>query len=124
MTSLSSQQLAIKARCIHPSRRFVTFSDSETEGSIVERLQRQVDQFPDKLALKSRMHAYTFSELNQAANRVAHALLNLPSEGFEAVGLLLEPGELFVQASLGVLKSGKIQVPLESSFPQARISYM
>jgi acyl-coenzyme A synthetase/AMP-(fatty) acid ligase len=30
----------------------------------------------------------------------------------------------FVQASLGILKSGKIQVPLESGFPRARLAYM
>jgi acyl-coenzyme A synthetase/AMP-(fatty) acid ligase len=124
IAGVSSQQLAIKARCIHPSRAFVPFSASETEGSIVERFQRQVDQFPDQLALKSRTQACTYSELNHSANRVAHALLNLPGKDFEAVGLLLEHGGLFVQASLGVLKAGRIQIPLETSFPRSRLSYM
>jgi amino acid adenylation domain-containing protein len=62
--------------------------------------------------------------LNAAANRVAHALIERRGAGPETVALLFENGAPFVVASLGVLKAGKIQVPLDSTFPRARLSYM
>jgi amino acid adenylation domain-containing protein len=62
--------------------------------------------------------------LNQAANRVAHAILAQRGDGQEPVALLFEPGAPFVIASLAALKAGKIPVPLESAFPRVRLSYM
>ena len=38
--------------------------------------------------------------------------------------LLFENGAQFVVASLGVLKAANIQVPLESTFPRPRLSFM
>jgi amino acid adenylation domain-containing protein len=124
MTNTLAHQQALKARCIHPSGAFVEFTSQEALQSVVKRFERQVHQHPDRLALKTRVHTYTYSELNAAANRVAHALIALRGEGSETVALLFENGAPFVVASLGALKAGKIQVPLDSTFPRARLSYM
>ena len=90
MTSTLAQQQALRARCIHPSGAFIEFTNEETLQSVVDRFERQVHQYPDRLALKTRTHAYTYSELNAAANRVAHALLELRGESSETVALLFE----------------------------------
>ena len=90
----------------------------------MQRFERQVRRYPDRLALKTRAHSYTYSELNAAANRVAHALIERRGVGTETVALLFENGAPFVVASLAALKAGKIQVPLDSTFPRARLSYM
>ena len=91
---------------------------------MVKRFERQVHQHPDPAGPPRPARPYTYSELNAAANRVAHALIALRGEGSETVALLFENGAPFVVASLGVLKAGKIQVPLDSTFPRARLSYM
>jgi amino acid adenylation domain-containing protein len=117
-------QKAIRAKCFHPSRKFVEFTKEEIEQSIPDRFEQIVRKHPDSLALKSRIHAFTYAELNQAANRIAHALLALTGESQEPVGLLFENGAPFVIASLAALKAGKIQVPLESHFPRARLKYV
>jgi amino acid adenylation domain-containing protein len=102
----------------------VGFTTNELEQSIGARFERQVQQYPDRLALRTRTETYTYAGLNQAANRVADALLGLRGQGQETVALLFDNGASFVVASLGVLKAGKIQVPLESAFPRARLRYM
>jgi hypothetical protein len=61
---------------------------------------------------------------NTAANRVAHALLELRGEGPEPVALLIANGAPFVVASLGAAKAGKILVPMDPSFPPARLTAM
>jgi amino acid adenylation domain-containing protein len=124
MTSNLIRQKALRDCCIHPSEAFVEFTDQEALGSLVQRFERQVHMYPDRLALKTRAHSYTYSELNAAANRVAHALIEHRGVGTETVGLLFENGAPFVVASLAALKAGKIQVPLDSTFPRARLSYM
>jgi len=124
MTSNLAKQQALRARCIHPSRAFVEFTNPEALQSAVQRFEQQVQWHPDRLALKTRRHTYTYSELNAIANRVAHALVELRGGRTETVALLFENGAPFVVASLAVLKTGKIQVPLDSTFPPARLSYM
>jgi amino acid adenylation domain-containing protein len=123
MTTNLIRQKALRDRCIHPSEAFVEFTNQEALGSLVQRFERQVHLYPDRLALKTRAHSYTYSELNTAANRLAHALIER-RVGTEAIALLFENGAPFVVASLAALKAGKIQVPLDSTFPRARLSYM
>jgi len=124
MTSSLAKQQALRDRCTHPSGAFVEFTNEEALESLVQRFERQVHMYPDRLALKTRAHSYTYAELNAAANRVAHALIERRGAGPETVGLLFESGAPFVVASLATLKAGKIQVPLDSTFPRARLSYM
>ena len=124
MASGFGQQQAIRAQCMHPSGTFVAFSKEEVEQSIGARFEWQVQQDPERIAVRTRTETYTYAGLNEAANRVADALLGLRGQGQEPVGLLFDNGAPFIVASLGVLKAGKVQVPLESSFPRARLSYL
>ncbi|MGH8719753.1 MAG: non-ribosomal peptide synthetase, partial [Burkholderiales bacterium] len=89
--------------------------------SIIARFERQVQDYPDRLALKSGNRALTYTALNSAANRVANALL-ARSEGPEPIALLLKSGIAAVTAILGTLKAGKFYVPLDPGFPQARLA--
>jgi amino acid adenylation domain-containing protein len=118
------QQQTIRARCLHPSGVFVHFPPEEIEQSIGARFEQQVHRYPDRLALKTRTQALTYTEVNQTANQIAHALLAQYEHIQEPVALLFDNGAPFVIASLGVLKAGKIQVPLQSTFPHARLRYI
>ena len=117
------QQQAIKAKCFHPTGTFVEFNKEEIEQSIPDRFERMVQKYPDRLAVKTEHHELTYDMLNQAANRVARAILQR-GEGNEPIALLLEHGASAVAAILGILKAGKIYVPLDTAYPQTRISYM
>ena len=64
----------------------------------------------------------TYAQLDRAANRVAHALLDRLGPGNEPVALLLPQGIRQVAAVLGALKAGKIYVPLDPARPAPRLA--
>jgi amino acid adenylation domain-containing protein len=104
--------------------RSAPFTRAELEQSLASRFEQQVARYPQRLAIKSRHHALTYAELNQAANRLAHAILVARGPGAEPVALLFAPGAPAITAMLGVLKAGKIYVPMTPSDPPARLAYL
>src|SRR5262249_31777520 len=103
---------------------FVEFKKEEIEQSIPKRFVRQVEAYPDRLAIKTRSHELTYDALNSASNRMALAILERRGTGPEPIALLFEQGTPVVGSILGVLKAGKFYVPLDPSYPQVRTTYM
>jgi len=124
LTRIPNEQLRVRAKCKHPKGTFVPFRKEEIEQSIPDRFEKQVDRYSDRIAIKSRHQELTYKMLNQAANRVAWSILNERGRGEEPVALILENGAPMIAAILGVLKVGKIYVPLDPSLPQARATYI
>jgi len=124
VANLPPEQQAIRAKCFHPSGTFVEFRKEEIEQSIPERFEKIVHQYRDRLAVASAKHQFTYDALNRVANRIAHAILAECSPGVEPIALLLETDAPVIAAILGVLKAGKIYVPLDSSLPRARLAYI
>ena len=100
---------------------FVPFGREEIEQSIPSRFEQQVRLHPDRLAVKTSPHTWTYDGLNRAANRIAHALLARDGNGRTPVVLLIEQSAPMIAALLGILKAGKILVPLDPSHPPARL---
>jgi amino acid adenylation domain-containing protein len=113
-----------QVRRVHPTNAFIRFEKEETEQSIPQRFEQQVRRYPNRLAVKTRSHQLTYAALNKVANRVARALLAQRGEGAESIALLLEHNALMIAAILGVLKAGKVYVPLDPTFPYARSAYI
>jgi len=89
VANLPPEQEAIRAKCFHPTGRFVEFAKDEVEQSIPQRFEKMVRLHPRRLALKSRNYALTYEALNQAANRIAHAILSKEGKQDEPVTLFL-----------------------------------
>lgn len=123
-SELPGEQQAIRAGCVHPTGIFVEFNKAEIEQSIPERFEQIARRYPGRLAVKTTQCALTYEELNKAANRIARAILSRCEQGAEPIALLLEQGAPVIAAILGALKAGKIYVPLDPSYPHARIAYM
>jgi amino acid adenylation domain-containing protein len=121
---LPPEQQAIREKCYHPSGTFVEFPIEDVEASIPERFEKTVRLYPDRIAVKSMYEQLTYSELNDAANRIARVILARCGEGQEPVGLLFPKGAPFVIAMLGLLKAGKISVPMDPQFPPAQLALM
>jgi amino acid adenylation domain-containing protein len=109
---------------IVPTNPFVPFGKDEIEQSIPDRFEEQVRRYPDRLAVKSSSYALTYDELNRAANRVACFILGQRGIGEEPIALLFEHSAPVITAILGVLKAGKIYVPLDPSLPRSRATYI
>jgi amino acid adenylation domain-containing protein len=116
-------QQAIRAKCFHSSGAFVEFPREAIERSIPSRFELQVRRYPECLAIQATHEAFTYEDLNRAANRLARAIVARCGEGEEPIALLLEPGALLIIAMLGVWKARKFYVPLDPSHPPPRLTY-
>ena len=112
-----------QGRQVGPTNPFLEFRKEEVEQSIPDRFEQQVAQHPDQIAVKTKNCTLTYGALNSAANRLAWAIMKQCQSAEEPIALLFENGAPFIIASLGVLKAGRIQVALESTFPRARLRY-
>ena len=123
-TTLPAEQQAIWAKCFHPTGEFIDFEKEQIESCVPHHFEEQVRRYPNRLAVKSRSHQLSYQELNQAANRVARAILALHSKGEEPIALLLDQGAPLLAPILGVLKTGNFYVPLDPDYPLARTRYL
>ena len=101
----------------HPPPTFITFENVAIEQSIVARFEQQVARYPDRLAVMTPELQFTYTELNQAANRIARAVLAHVGKREEPVALFFQHGAFLIAAIMGILKAGKIYIsldPLES----------
>ena len=104
---------------------FVDFAEEETEHSIPDRFEKQAGKFPARIAVRGASFEFTYDALNRTANRIAQAILETDTEGEQRVALLLEQDDpLLTAAILGILKAGKIYVPVDPSYPPVRTAYI
>jgi amino acid adenylation domain-containing protein len=109
---------------IMPGHHFEPFSLAEVEQSISQRFEKQVDRYPDVLAIADSEYRLTYNQLNQWANQIAHSILAQRGIDPEPVILLFEQGANFLAAIFGVLKTGKFYVPVDPTFPEPRNAYI
>jgi amino acid adenylation domain-containing protein len=100
------------------------FPSDEVEQSIPSRFRRIAARYPDRRAVKDGPHELTYARLDRAANRIARAILARGGSADEPVALLLQHGASLIAGILGVLKAGRIYLPLDPSFPRARLAYI
>jgi surfactin family lipopeptide synthetase A len=95
------------------------FCSAGTEQSLPKRFAQQVGHYPQRLAVMDHYSGLTYMALDQAANRVAQAILARHGAEPALVALLLGHDTPLIAAMLGVLKAGKICVPLAPQAPLA-----
>ena len=117
---LPPEQQALRDRCFHPSGTFVEFDEEEIEQSISDRFEDQVRRHAARPAIETASGAITYGELNEDANRIAHAILGARGERHERVALLFHQGAAAIAATLGALKAGRTYVPLDPFVPIGR----
>jgi amino acid adenylation domain-containing protein len=122
VTMLAPEQEAIRARCFHPSGFFTEFSKAELERTVPARFEDIVRKHPQRIALKFGTLKLTYNQLNKTANRLAHIIFSRCNHEEETVALLFDQGTDAIAAILGVLKAGKIYVPLDPAHPVERLS--
>lgn len=121
---LPPEQEAIRAKCFHPSGTFVAFPIEDVETSIPARFEKIVRMYPDRIAAKMSGSALTYYELNQAANRIAHAIAAKRGQKNEPIVIFVERSIDVIAATFGALKAGKSYVLLDPSFPNERITHI
>ncbi len=100
------------------------FTQSEVASSIPEVFERRTQGFGQRIAIQTQERSYTYASLKTAANRIAHALLEQLGDGSEPIAILLNDTSEAVAAILGILKAGKIYLPLDVSLALPRLRYL
>ena len=72
VVKLPLEQEAIRAKCFHPTGKFVEFTKKELEQSIPERFEKIVADYPEGLAVKDG--AETKAHLGKHPSRELHCL--------------------------------------------------
>ncbi len=86
--------------------------------------EEQATRTPDAIAVVYGNTSLTYGELNRQANVLAgHLALLTDGPGMRA-GILMERSPEMITALLGVLKAGGTYVPVHTSFPAERISFI
>ena len=84
----------------------------------------QVARAPEAVAISCGERSWTYREVDEAANRLAHLLAGQGVGPGERVGLLLERSAEAIVAMVAVLKTGAAYVPIDPALPAARIGFM
>ncbi|HVW29988.1 MAG TPA: amino acid adenylation domain-containing protein, partial [Polyangiaceae bacterium] len=89
-----------------------------------ERFSRQAKVTPDAIAVSCEGAKLTYAELDAWSNGIGGALVRYGLERNEKVGLCIERGPALVAGLLGIAKTGAAFVPLDPSYPTARLEAM
>ncbi|MFI9820561.1 amino acid adenylation domain-containing protein [Streptomyces sp. NPDC052013] len=84
----------------------------------------QVRRRPDSVALVLEDERLTYAELDERANRLAHALIARGAGPERIVALALPRSTELIVAEVAVLKSGSAYLPIDHDYPADRIAYM
>jgi len=90
---------------------------------VLRQIEQSVEQTPDAIAVIDHDDTpSTYRELDTAANRLAHLLLQRGVKPDEPVGIRLHRGIDLITALLAVWKAGATYLPLDPELPPERIT--
>jgi len=92
--------------------------------TIADRFRAVAALHSDRLAVLTDEDGWSYAQLSAAAGGYAAALTTAGVGPAERVGLLLSHGADAIAAMLGVLGCGAAYVPLDPTYPPARLAYM
>lgn len=104
-----------------------TTTDFPLDKTLVELFEAQVVRTPDQIALVFARESLTYHQLNTQANQLAYYLLQnttCQAQHNPLVALCVERSTDMMISLLGTLKAGAAYVPVDPSYPEARIRHM
>ncbi|MHA6757540.1 amino acid adenylation domain-containing protein [Streptacidiphilus sp. PAMC 29251] len=97
------------------------YSDMATIHQLVE---ERTGLVPDAVAVSFGAESWTFGEVNERANQLAHHLRGVGVVPGALVAVCLDRSPDLICVLLGVLKAGGAFVPLDPDYPTERLTYM
>ncbi len=88
---------------------------------VQELFEQQAARTPEREAVRGEEQGYSYRELNERANRLAHHLRKQGVGPDQRVGLCVERTADSLVAVLAILKAGGAYVPLQADHPAARL---
>ncbi|HZU49250.1 MAG TPA: amino acid adenylation domain-containing protein, partial [Mycobacterium sp.] len=122
LSSVDLLDIGEHARLDRWGHRAVLTAPASTPVSIPGLFAAQVQRTPEAVALVSDGRSWTYRELDEAANRLAHLFAAHGARPGQSVALLLSRSAEAIVAILAVLKSGAAYLPIDPALPLARIA--
>ncbi|KAH7122777.1 hypothetical protein B0J11DRAFT_608385 [Dendryphion nanum] len=94
------------------------------EETVAQLVQKQVKLRPNAVAVDAHDGTWTYAEIDEASNRLAHYLVGLGVKPEDVVPLCFEKSRWAIVAILAVLKAGAAYVFLDPSHPVDRRQYI
>ncbi len=88
------------------------------------RFESMVSLYGDSTAVVHCGERWSYDELNNYANQVAHGLLGAGLSPGTCVGVYMDRSAMFLGCMLGIMKAGGVYVPLDTQNPPSRIQGM
>ncbi|HEY6349972.1 MAG TPA: non-ribosomal peptide synthase/polyketide synthase [Candidatus Angelobacter sp.] len=111
-------------------RRQVVAEWNQTERSypafatVLDLLEAQARKTPNHPAVIFEKECFSYCQLHQQANQLAHFLQKLGVGPEIPVGVCMQRSMQMVIALLGIMKAGGAYVPLDPSYPDERLNFM
>ncbi|WP_139329752.1 condensation domain-containing protein, partial [Mycobacterium sp. IS-2888] len=112
------------ARFDEIGHRAVLSADATAPVSVPELFAAQVAATPEAVALSCGEQSWTYRQLDEAANRLAHLLVGRGVGAGCVVGVLLARSPHAIAAITAVLKTGAAYLPIDPEHPRERIEFM
>ncbi|PSR69464.1 non-ribosomal peptide synthetase, partial [Nocardia sp. MDA0666] len=106
------------------SNRAVLHTHTPTAMSVPALFAAQVARTPNATALTCGENSWTYQQLDQTANRLAHLLTGHGVGPGCVVGILMERSAEAITALTAVLETGAAYLPIDPEHPRARIEFM
>lgn len=101
-----------------------TAMDYPRDKCVHQLFEDQVAKTPDKVALVACDKTLTYAELNNNANRIAHALAEKGVKKNDIVAFQVSRKSHLIALMLGTLKAGASYMPIDPNYPKDRVDYM
>ncbi|MFZ1177172.1 MAG: AMP-binding protein, partial [Mycobacterium sp.] len=124
LSSIDVLDEAERARLEGWGNRAVLTQPAPTPVSVPGLWAAQVARSPAGVALVCGERSWTYREVEQAANRLAHLLAGQGVGAGDVVALLLERSAQAIIAILAVLKTGAAYVPVDPEHPDAPLAFI
>ncbi|PID13865.1 long-chain fatty acid--CoA ligase [Sporosarcina sp. P34] len=86
--------------------------------------EQNASKRPEKMALYYENRSYTYAELNNEINKLAHGLANLGVKKGEKIALMMKNSDNFVISYYACIKMGFILVPMNFRLVEREITYI
>ena len=98
--------------------------EPQTGHCVHQLIEAQAAIRPEATALLAADTTFSYYDLNQRANRLAHRLRELGVGPEVRVGLAVERSPQMIIGLLAILKAGGAYVPLDPAYPAERLGYL
>jgi amino acid adenylation domain-containing protein/non-ribosomal peptide synthase protein (TIGR01720 family) len=96
-----------------------------SEKTIITLFKEQVQETPNNIALIFENTEMTYKELDKSSNELANYIKQQYTINTgDSVGVLLERDEWSIISMLAILKLSAVYVPIDTNYPEERISYI